>query len=172
MEEIAWKRDKTPYLVFPCMKCEQFTYVKTIQKTKRCVRCGHSHLVTEIVNRGEIVKGISSAVETVKKRQDEFALKELGTNPEFRASNDFKIQKLDLKQSNIFDVDTDDDSHIKFKELLIEISNLYREFPFYIIEIKAENYGFSDSEVKLLTRNFVKKGTLIELQGSMFKLNK
>ena len=154
------------------MKCEQFTYVKTIQKTKRCVRCGHSHLVTEIMNRGEIVKGISSAVETVKKRQDEFAIKELGTIPEFRASNDFKIEKLDQKQSNIFDVDTDDDSHIKFKELLIEISNLYREFPFYIIEIKAENYGFSDSEVKLLTRNFVKKGTLIELQGSMFKLNK
>lgn len=171
MEEIAWKRDDTPYLVFPCAICKQYTYVKVTQKTKKCVRCGHSHIVTKILESGEIVKGISSAVDTVKIRQNEFALKELGRYPEFRTSNDFKIDKSIMPQHNITEEDFDDENYAQFKKMLLELSDLYREFPFYLIEIMAEKYGIPDSEVKLLTRNFLNQGILIRLEDSLFKLN-
>ncbi len=157
--------------MFPCAKCKQYTYVKNTQKTKRCVRCGHSHTVTKILESGEIVKGISIAVQTVKRRQDEFALKELGTHPQFRALKDFKIDKTIKLQQKITDEKSDDKNYVKFKKLLIELSALYREFPFYLIEIMAEKYEIPDSEVKLLTRNFLNRGILIRLEDSLFKLN-
>lgn len=171
MEDIAWKRDKTPYLVFPCAKCKQYTYVRATQKTKKCVRCGHSHKVIKILESGEIVKGISCAVESVKKRQNEFALKELGTHPEFRASNDYKIDNLINSNKEILEEDNDNENYAKFKKLLMELSELYREFPFYVIEIMAEKYNIPDSEVKLLTRNFINQRILIQLEDSLFKLN-
>jgi hypothetical protein len=157
--------------VFPCAKCKQYTYVKVIQKTKKCIRCGHSHVVLKVLKKGEIVKGISSAVDTVKMKQDEFALKELGTYPEFRVANDFKIDKSIKPQLNITDDDSDDENYARFRKLLLELSDLYREFPYYVIEIMAEKYGIPDSEVKLLTRNFQKEGILIQLEDSLFKLN-
>jgi len=157
--------------VFPCAKCKQYTYIKTTQKAKKCVRCGHSHTVTKILESGEIVKGISTAVQTVKRRQNEFALKELGTHPQFRALNDFKIEKTIKLQHKITDEKSDDENYAKFKKLLTELSDLYREFPFYAIEIMAEKYEIPDSEVKLLTRSFLNQGILIRSEDSLFKLN-
>ncbi|MFX0001310.1 MAG: hypothetical protein ACFE9Q_11300 [Candidatus Hodarchaeota archaeon] len=171
MEDMAWKRDKTPYLVFPCMKCKQYTYVRTTQKTKKCVRCGHSHIVIKILENGEIVKGISSAVESVKRRQNELALEELGNYPEFRASNDYKIDNLVKSHKKIIEEDNDNENYAKFKKLIIELSELYREFPYYVIEVMAEKYGIPDSEVKLLTRNFLNQGILLQIEESLFKLN-
>ena len=71
IEEIAWKKDETPYIVFSCSKCKQFTYTKTTQKLKKCVRCGRTHIVANIEEQGEIVYGISKAVELVKIKQNE-----------------------------------------------------------------------------------------------------
>ncbi len=157
--------------MFPCAKCKQYTYVKNTQKTKKCIRCGYSHTVSKIVESGEIVRGISNAVETVKIRQNEFALKELGTYPQFRALNDIKIDKMIKLQQNMPDEKSEDENYTKFKKLLIELSDLYREFPYYIIEIMAEKYEIPNSEVKLLTRNFLNQGILIQLEDSLFKLN-
>jgi len=171
MEENAWKRDETPYLVFSCTKCKQYRYVKTTQKTKKCIRCGHLHTVSKVLMNGEVVKGISTAVETIKRRQDELALKELGMPPQFRALNDFKIIKTVKLQQKIPEKKTDDENYAKFKKLLIELSDLYREFPSYIIDIMAEKYEIPDSEVKLLTRNFLRQGVLIQLKNSLYKLD-
>ena len=91
LEEVAWKKDETPYLVFSCTKCNGFTYVKNTQKKKKCPRCGRVHVVSNISNRGEIINGISAAVDRVKEKQHELAIKELGSSPEFRSLNDFKI---------------------------------------------------------------------------------
>ncbi|MHA1292432.1 MAG: hypothetical protein ACTSQJ_07175, partial [Promethearchaeota archaeon] len=62
MEEIRWKRDKTPYLIFNCNKCKQYLYVKTIKKKKKCLRCGFVHKVKNIKYSKNIVYGLTSAV--------------------------------------------------------------------------------------------------------------
>jgi len=175
MEEIAWKTDKTPYVVFPCAKCKQYIYTKTTRKTKKCTRCGRSHTVRKIMNSGEIVNGISVAVDLVKKRQDEFAIKELGTQPEFRTVNDFKIAKSheDKKIGSeiIVKEGNEEQYYSKFKHILIELSNMYSKFPFYILEIMAENYNIPSSEVKLLANTFQKHGLLIRLDDNLYQIN-
>lgn len=54
MEDTAWKKDETPYLVFACRKCRQYTYVKTTQKSKKCARCRRTHTVSDIMGSGEV----------------------------------------------------------------------------------------------------------------------
>ncbi len=93
MEEVGWRKDENPYLIFTCSKCTQYLYVKTTQKSKKCLRCGRQHKVSSIINSGEIVKGMTKAVEMVKTRQNELAVEELGAKPEFRAGDDFTIMK-------------------------------------------------------------------------------
>ena len=163
MEDATWKKDETPYLIFECAKCKQYLYVKTTQKGKKCLRCGRTHTVSTIINTGEIVNGITAAVEMVKIRQDEFGKKELGHTPEFRAFGDFKAATQ--KSKNIF---VDDDESIEettrqFRKMLSEISAMYKKFPIYIIEIMAENYGIPIVELKNLTKSFQKKGILVRL---------
>ncbi len=175
MEEIAWKTDETPYVVFQCAKCKQYTYTKTTRKTKKCTRCGRSHTVCKIMNSGEIVNGISTAVELVKKKQDEFAIKELGTSPEFRTVNDFKIAKSHedkkIESEIIVKVGNEEQYYSKFKHMLIELSTMYPKFPFYILEMMAENYNIPSSEVKLLANNFQKQGLLIRLDENLYHVS-
>ena len=173
MEEIAWKTDKTPYLVFPCAKCKQYTYTKTTRKTKKCTRCGRSHTVSKIMNIGEIVNGISVAVSLVKKRQDELAIRELGDSPEFRTVNDFrKTLKGKINKNEIIEKEDDEEQHYsKFKHMLVELSNMYPKFRFYIIEMMAENYNIPNSEVKLLAKTFQKQGLLIRLDDNLYRVN-
>lgn len=169
MEDFGWKKDETPYIIFACENCEQYMYVKDGQKTKRCLRCGHSHQITTIKNFGERVRGITKAVETVIKRQEEMATKKLGILPEFRSSNDFLLTK---KKKHITDSikkdDKDNEDMLEFRKMLLEISKNYSEFPFYIIELKAESYGFQSSEVKQLTRKLEKQGILIRIKDKNY----
>ena len=65
MEEAAFKKDETPYLIYESSKCRQFMYVKTTQKGKKCLRCGRTHVVSKIIDSGEIVYGMSAAVAEV-----------------------------------------------------------------------------------------------------------
>ena len=44
-----------------------FTYAKTTQKQMKCPRCGRVHLVSKILNSGEIIIGISAAVNHVRR---------------------------------------------------------------------------------------------------------
>ena len=85
MEDVGFKKNETPYLVFACKKCKEFSYVKTIQKTKKCLRCGKTHQVRDILNKGEVVNGMTEAVNAVKRKQNEIAI------PEFRSGGDFVI---------------------------------------------------------------------------------
>ncbi|MFW9879119.1 MAG: hypothetical protein ACFFG0_39070 [Candidatus Thorarchaeota archaeon] len=173
MEEIAWKKDKTPYVVFPCTKCHQFMYAKTVQKFKRCVRCGRSHVITKIIESGEIVIGISVAVELVKRKQNEFAIKELGTPPDFRTSNDFFIAhpSSSINIAELKEINKNGEYEGIFKIMLRELSLKYKSFPLYIIEIIADKYGIPISEVKLLTRDFQKRGILQQLKDYSFQVN-
>ena len=96
MEEIAFKKDESPYLVFTCKKCRQYSYVKTTQKTKKCLRCGRTHQVKDILSLGEIIYGMTAAVEVVKQKQTELAI------PEFRSEGDFVVITNKFPIMNIF----------------------------------------------------------------------
>jgi len=164
MEETAFKKDKTPYLIFACKKCQQFLYVKTIQKTKKCLRCGRSHLVKTILNEGEIVRGMTLAVNTVKRKQNELAVLE------FRSQNDFIIDTKSIQNNSLTfshskgKTSDEPDNHLKFKNLLLNLSKLYNKFPIYLIELMAEDNGIPNQEIPRLIKKFKKKGFLIPLK--------
>ena len=175
MEEEGWKKDETPYLVFPCWKCKQYMYVKTSQKIKKCLRCGRQHTVSSNINSGEIVKGMTKAVEMVKIQQNEFAIKELGDVPEFRTVDDFIVKsRIKTSQEEISKTKTTVDNNYfvyKFREMLSEISKSYRKFPFYILEIMADNYSIPSSELRILVNNSLKEGYLIRSGDNLFTIH-
>ena len=145
------------------MKCRQYLYVKTTQKGKKCLRCGRNHIVSKILNSGEIVNGMTAAVEMVKKRQDEFGKKELGHTPQFRAFGDFAVAVKKSKNLSVGDDESSEEITRQFGKMLKEIFSTYKRFPLYIIEIMADGYGIFNSELKKLIRSFQKKGILIRL---------
>ena len=161
MEETAFKKDETPYLIFTCSKCRQYSYVKTTQKTKKCLRCGRTHQVKDILSLGEVVYGMTAAVDTVKQKQSEIAI------PEFRSEGDFVVatnkfpSRTPVKESKR-------NFKEQFSEVLLELSRLYGKFPRYVIEIMADNYGIPAVELKLLIKSFKKQGILTVLKNEDF----
>ena len=161
MEEFGFKKDETPYLVFSCKKCKEFSYVKTVQKTKKCLRCGRTHQVRDILNESEEVNGMTEAVNTVKRKQNEITI------PEFRSGSDFvivskKIVKPKNKEKELRENEEDIDYSNKFTEVLLELSRLYKKFPKYLIEIKAEDYQIPSHVLNNLIRSAIKSGKLIK----------
>ena len=161
MEDVGFKKDETPYLVFACKKCQEYSYVKTVQKTKKCLRCGRTHQVRDILGDGEEVLGMTEAVNAVKKKQNEIAI------PEFRSGGDFviatnTIARPESKVNPIRSEDQEINYEQKFTEMVIELSTLYKRFPKYLLEIKAEDYQIPPVELKSLIRNAKKSGILIK----------
>ena len=137
--ETEWKKDEKPYIIFTCSKCQQYGYVKTTQKTKKCLRCGHTHQVKNIRVK-ELVRGMSTAVLAVKERQNELAIKELGIEPELRGQNDFCVSDNQIKVQNQekekIDVkNLEDDYYLeKFREILIHLAKMHKLIPIYLIK--------------------------------------
>ncbi len=165
MEEIGFKKDETPYLIFACTKCNQFSYVKTVQKTKKCLRCGRTHKVKDILNSGEEAIGMTEAVNAVKRKQNEIA------NPEFRSGSDFVVAtNAPLKPKNKVKAlkkneDQEIDYSSNFTEVILDLSRLYKKFPKYLIEIKAEDYQIPENELNKLINSAIKNGILIKNSG-------
>ena len=154
------KKDETPYLIFACKKCKEYSYVKTVQKIKKCLRCGRTHQVSEILKYGAIVYGITEAVNTVKKKQNKFAI------PEFRSGSDFVVATNNVvrskrKVNTLKNKDQEIIYKSKFNEMLIDLSKLYAKFPLYMIEIMAEDFGIPTLEIKILINLAKKSGILI-----------
>ena len=181
MEEKTFRKDETPYLVFACNKCRQYSYVKTVQKIKKCLRCGRTHQVKDILSLGEIVSGMTEAVNTVKRRQTELA------TPEFRSEGDFVVATnkfptrtpVEKSRTNVLsDKDNDGDKNVNFEELfrevLLELSKLYGKFPKFMLEIMADNYRIPALELKLLIKSFKKQGilTVLKNENYYYKVNK
>jgi len=159
MEHIRWKKDTTPYLVFACLKCQQYIYVKTTQKSKKCLRCGRSHQVSLIQADSEIVYGISKAVEKVKELQNNLSEAKLSADREFTIIS----KKVTHETLSIECLDK------TFHMLLHNLSSKYSEFPLYLIEIMAEDYQIPSSEIELLIRRFIKEEILIPLKNKNFQ---
>ena len=161
MEDITIKKDETPYIIFKCKKCKEYSYVKTTQSTKKCLRCGRVHQVREILKNGEVVSGMTEAVNTVKRKQNVLAI------PEFRSGSDFVVATLSvtLPKSRAKAVKNEDqiiNYKENFTEMLFELSKLYKRFPKYMLEIMAEDYEIPAIELKTLIRNAKKSGMLIK----------
>lgn len=173
MEETAFKKDETPYLIFTCKRCRQYSYVKITQKTKKCLRCGRTHQVKDILGLGEIVYGMTEALNTVKRKQTELAIPEFRSEGDFVvASNKFPTRTPIKKSKKKILSDKDCDKNIDFKEqfseILLELSKLYGKFPKYMLEIMAENYGIPALEFKFLIKSFKKQGILTVLKNENF----
>jgi len=142
--------------------------VKTTQKTKKCLRCGRSHQVKSVLNEGEIVRGMTLAVNTVKMLQNELAV------PEFRSQNDFIIDTRSIQNNSLTlshskeKISDEPDNRLKFKTLLLNLSKLYSKFPSYMIEIMAEDTGIPNQELPRLIKKYKKKGFLIPLKDEQF----
>ena len=166
MEEIAFKKDETPYIIFACRKCKQFAYVKTTQKTKKCLRCGRTHQVSSL-SKEKIVYGMTVAVDTVKKKQTELIV------PEFRSSSDFVVARKSIVRPNrkvnaLRNSNQEFDYKGIFNEMLMELTKLYGKFPKYLLEIMAENYGIPRSELCVLINEFKKNEILIVVKEADF----
>ncbi|KKL49153.1 hypothetical protein LCGC14_2318350, partial [marine sediment metagenome] len=149
MEEDEWKKDETPYLVFACLKCRQYLYVKTIKKNKKCLRCGRSHTISLVEKSGDIVKGITTAVEFVKQKQHELALKELGEIPNFQTVSGFRVIYNEKETKSTTTDNLTDNLTESFKRILIELHNSHKEFPLYMIEFMAEKHNIPKSDIEL-----------------------
>ena len=179
MEELTFRNDETPYLVFACAKCSQYSYVKTVQKTKKCLRCGRTHQVKDILNLGVVVYGMSTAVDTVKQKQSELGIPEFRSESDFVvATNNFKARATEPKKKKnpLSEIHNNEDKSYeeKFKEMLLELSNLYAKFPMYMLKIIAENYGIPTSKLTELVNGSKKAGvlTLLKDERYYYKVNK
>lgn len=56
--------------------------------------------------------------------------------------------------------------------MLIEISKMHESFPYYVIEIMADNYRIPKSEVRILTRQFEKQKLLKRLKDYTYQVVK
>jgi len=176
MEPTKWKKDEKSYIIFTCSKCNQYIYVKTTQKTKKCLRCNHTHQVKNLSDF-ELVKGMSTAVLTVKKRQNELAIRELGNEPELRGQNDFCVtdrgKTLQNQEKEKIDVKIlEDDYYLEeFREILIQLAKLHKIIPDYLITIMTEEKMIPYDEVKFLMKKFQKVGILRPLKDNYYKIS-
>ena len=168
MEEGGWKRDETPYLIFRCPKCQQYSYVKTTQKAKKCLRCNRTLQVQRILGRGIIVKGMTAAVERVKNLQNELARNTLGREPDLVSEKGFSLpQKEGFTQasevnSNDQNSDQDKDYYPVFLVMLSELNSNYKKFPRYMIDIMAEERNIPHLILPLFMRKAFREGILIK----------
>ncbi len=166
MSEQKWTRDKTPYLVFPCKRCHQYSYVKLTQKTKKCLRCGHNHSLNSIIPTGQVVQGMTKALELVKKRQGS-----MNDSPQFKANNSFTLStngrdkdlnytKKQRDEDSWFECVEEDNYRDLFKEILKRLTAMYQTFPKYMIEIMAEEYSIPRQKIPELLRAMINQGIL------------
>ena len=171
MNEERFKKDTTPYIVFCCSKCNQYSYVKTTQKTKKCLRCGRTHKVKNILDKGEIVYGMSIAVRLLQDKQNELGLKANTGLVAFNSKNDFKIALN--KPQNVSTFLSNNNYSEKFFALLKDLFKQHETFPRYMMEIMAENYRIPNTEINFLIHEFQIKGVLILVKNNeeYFTLN-
>jgi len=107
----------------------------------------------------------------MKKRQGELALKESGKIPEFRATGDFKSSsKVEFRLAHKNEkLDNIEDYFADFKRILSQLSRMYKKFPYYIIEIMADDYNIPNSELKILFHKSLREGILNQTGDNLYK---
>ena len=173
MEKGKWKRDETPYLIFQCSKCQQYSYVKTTQKTKKCLRCNRTHQVQHLLAKGEIVKGMTAAVERVIILQNKLSRNNLSRNPDLVSEKGFSLPQKDGFTSgseipneynvNDDDIEIENDFYPTFLGMLHMLSAIHKKFPRYLIDIMAEEKCVPLSLIPTLVRKAIREKKLKKL---------
>ena len=176
MEELRWKKDETPYYLFTCAKCGRWLHVKTTQINKKCLKCRRNHKVEFIKDKSEIVNGISPATKRIKELQHELAQKEQGSLPDLRTDNDFCIigktaNHLTTDNISSTDGDTNVNYSKSFYKALIKLNLDFQSFPFYMIELLAEELEIPKLELKILLQEFIKAKILIPLPNQYYRID-
>ncbi|KKM12570.1 hypothetical protein LCGC14_1720070 [marine sediment metagenome] len=57
-----------------------------------------------------------------------------------------------------------------FKNMICEISESYNKFPFYVLEIMAENYSIPLTELRFLLQNSLNEGFLLLSKDNLYKI--
>jgi DNA-directed RNA polymerase subunit M/transcription elongation factor TFIIS len=173
MEESRWKKDETPYYLFTCAKCGRWLHVKTTQLNKKCLGCRRNHKVESIKGRSKIVNGSTPAMKKVKELQHYLAQKELGTSPDLRADNDFSIIEKTLNQhATNKSTSTECETNLSYSELLYNalLDVQFKIFPFYMIEMIAEELEISKLELKILLQELITTKILIPLPNQYYRM--
>ena len=175
MEKDHWTKDENPYYIFTCEKCGRWLYVKMTQINKKCLSCRRNHKVNSIKNRSEMIKGITAASRRVKELQHELARKEQGGLPDLRTGYDFSTIALTSNQLSSTGVSStqssnDMDHSNPLYKALLDIR--FQSFPFYIIEMIAEELEIPKPDLKMLMQKFIKAKILIPLPNQYFKISK
>ena len=176
MEINRFKIDENPYIIFKCFKCHHYIYVKTSQKTKKCLRCGYSHKVKNLINSGEIIKGLTNAIAAVKEKQNELAVEELKREPDLRTMNDFCLSRSSKPvvklNENLKQKENKNEYYKNFSQLLVELSEKYEKFPSYMISMLIDEFNIPISELQILINRFTSQGILIPLKNNYYKISK
>lgn len=170
MEDNRFKKDSTPYYVFACMKCKNFSYVKTTQKGKKCLRCGRTHQVKNIIGISEEIYGVTAAKNKVIELQHELGLKELGSEPQLRADNDFLITLPDSKKTLSNNEIKDKKNSSIFQNLLHALHDKYKQFPLYMIKLSAIDYEIPQKKLQLLIKEYFNNGFLKKAKNGLYLL--
>jgi hypothetical protein len=168
MKDGRWKKDETPYLIFQCSKCYQYSYVKTTQNTKKCLRCNRTHQVQNLLGKGEIVKGMAAAVGRVKMLQNELARNKLGRDPDLVSEKGFSLPQKDhfmqvskfTSTDQDFEEEEEEKQYPAFLTMLYELNSSYKNFPLYLINIMADEKGIPQSVIPSLIRKATREKKL------------
>ena len=161
MNEVGFEKDQSDYIIFSCTKCHQYSYVKTTQKTKKCLRCGRLYQVKLLLESGVIVKGMSAALFKVKELQNQLG------SPNFRTTQEFVIATKSLNKNFIQTTELEPNK-LKFLSLLKDISHKYKIFPLYIIDLMAPEYNLSKEVIAKLISQSLKSKILIKKQEGQY----
>lgn len=175
MELPKFKKDRSPYCIFQCQKCGRWLYVKTTQKTKRCLACRRVHQVRDIEKKAFKVEGLTQAIKNVKNKENERYNQEQKAEPDLRAEGDFQITikdkisigpKLEKPEINKEEINYE---HL-FKSMLLDLSEKYPKFPGYLIPIMAQEYGIPKQEIKHLIAQFKRNEWLNCLNNNYYEI--
>ncbi|MBN1801448.1 MAG: hypothetical protein JW891_08080 [Candidatus Lokiarchaeota archaeon] len=170
MKERGWKKDVTPYFVFCCFKCNNYSLVKTTQKRKKCLRCGHFHIVTQLESTSEVIKGATAARKRLIELQNSLSLKETGRLPDFSADGDYSISN----SSNFDNIYSNKEltKYDFFKMVLRKLDQRFKRFPEHVIYMLAEDHGISKEKVKRFIDICFREGFLKKTQEDLFYIQK
>ncbi len=171
MNDLQWKKDENPYLVFSCNKCKQFSYVKIDKLRRKCGRCNRINYLKNII--GEVVKGITAAKDLVIKKQNEIAYKEYGGKPTFQTNSSFIIRPKkshpEISNSIKLNIKSEKNYEIEFEALLQKLlKNGYKKVPNYLFEMEMS--GIPKEFLMPLMKSFSFKGVLKELKNNYFEI--
>jgi len=184
------------YVVFKCLKCKQYTYAKTTQKSKKCPRCNANYKTIIILNNlpkfdGILVDGLINASQTVKRLQFEISI--FKTQSFNSLTSSISLENRITKSNNILSTKTlqvkklEEDPLYEYTlkkqeidEWFIKLINFLKciqvqekideniGFPEYVLDISITELGIPNNLKTQLIQKFKKSQNVIKLNNGNY----